>query len=244
MNKDTNKNYKPQSGYIKLYRNSFHNDLYFLERFTKWQAWVDLLMLANHKPGFIQIRGNIIQIKRGQLGWSIESLSQRWKWNQRTVKKFLDHLTSARQLTYQTSNVTTIISVCNYNKYQNSTEQNTYQTTEQSTDKQECIRMRKKGKGPNADITFKEIKEALLLTEWQTKTCTAFGFNPKKLLEFSLNWLNIKEQSGNYNYSIEQHRQYLIEDFQKNLHGWGKQNQQTYTTMDPKEAARKIEEEG
>ena len=33
-----------KDGWIKLYRSSFENDLYFEEPFTKYMAWIDLLL--------------------------------------------------------------------------------------------------------------------------------------------------------------------------------------------------------
>ena len=57
-------------GYIKLYRQITENDLWFSEKFTKSQAWIDLLMLARHDSGLVTIRGIDIKLNPGQLCYS------------------------------------------------------------------------------------------------------------------------------------------------------------------------------
>ena len=49
-------------GWVRLHRRIEDNPLWFLESFTKAQAWIDLFLNANHKDGIIEIRGNIINI--------------------------------------------------------------------------------------------------------------------------------------------------------------------------------------
>lgn len=56
-------------GWIKLHRQIQENEFYFSERFTKVQAWVDLLLLANHKPATLYIRGVEMRLLPGQLAW-------------------------------------------------------------------------------------------------------------------------------------------------------------------------------
>lgn len=120
-------------GWIKLYRSIQGNEFYFSERFTKAQAWIDLLLLANHKPATIFLRGVEVHLGKGDLAYSQISLSKRWKWNERTVNKFLTMLEKRQMIQSRKSNITTVISIINYTLYQSSTEQTTQQNTEQST---------------------------------------------------------------------------------------------------------------
>ena len=54
---------KMSKGFISLHRELQDHWLWHSEKFTKAQAWVDLLMLANHKElSVIFIRGNHNQI--------------------------------------------------------------------------------------------------------------------------------------------------------------------------------------
>ncbi len=114
-------------GYIALHRQITENEFWFYERFTKAQAWIDLLLLANHKPNSFDVRGNEVKVQRGQLGYSIKTLSARWKWNERTVDKFLSTLQNRQMIQYRKNHITTVITILNYNRYQGSTEQNTEQ---------------------------------------------------------------------------------------------------------------------
>lgn len=115
-------------GWISLHRQIFNNEFYFSERFTKVQAWIDLLLLANNKPATFFIRGNEVRLKRGELGYSIKTLSQRWKWNARTVDKFLQMLSKREMIQCRKNNITTVISINNYDYYQRNTSQTTTQT--------------------------------------------------------------------------------------------------------------------
>lgn len=106
------------AGWIKLYRQLANNPLWTSEPFTKGQAWVDLLILANHKDNFFYKRGNKVIVKRGQVGYSTRGLADRWKWSRGKVDRFLDDLTDELQIEPQKSNVTTIISILNYASFQ------------------------------------------------------------------------------------------------------------------------------
>jgi predicted transcriptional regulator len=85
-------------GYIKLHREIMDNALYFAERFTKMQAWIDLLLLANHKPGEFFIRGNRVVLKRDELGYSMKHLAECWQWHRTTVENFLTDLTEREMI--------------------------------------------------------------------------------------------------------------------------------------------------
>ena len=105
-------------GWIKLHRKLVDNRLWLSEPFTRGQAWVDMLLLANHQDSFFRIRGVRVDIKRGQLGHSIPKLAERWKWSKGKVKRFLDELETDSQIDPQKNNVTSVITIVNYNAMQ------------------------------------------------------------------------------------------------------------------------------
>lgn len=121
-------------GWISLHRRLALHDLWLKEPFTRGQAWVDMLMLANHKPGWIMVRGIQVDIGRGQVGWSILRLSKRWKWSQGKVKRYLaslekmhqirvqkviqNHTQSGEQSGEQKNSVTSLITIVNYESFQ------------------------------------------------------------------------------------------------------------------------------
>lgn len=106
------------TGWIKLYRKSFDNKLYFAEPFTRWQAWCDLLLLANTKSGSFIKRGIKVDVEPGQVGHDIDTLAQRWRWSRGKVNRFISVLETEHQVVRQKSNVTTLISIANWATYQ------------------------------------------------------------------------------------------------------------------------------
>ncbi len=107
-------------GYIKLWRKLRDSPLWLSEPFTRGQAWVDLLMLTNFKPDEIRKRGIPVKVAPGQVGWAEESLASRWQWSRGKVRRFLAELSSkmVQQIEQQKSNVTSIISITNWEVYQ------------------------------------------------------------------------------------------------------------------------------
>lgn len=108
-----------KQGWVRLHRQIENNFLWFLEPFTKAQAWIDLFLNANHKDGIINIRGNIIPIKRGQIGWSELTMAKRWTWSKNKVRRYLKLLEKEQQIKQQKSAITTIITIVKYETYQN-----------------------------------------------------------------------------------------------------------------------------
>jgi hypothetical protein len=123
-------------GYIKLFRSAQDNPLYLEEPFTKWQAWQDLLMLANHKSGTKTVRGIRFAVCRGEIAWSTRALGERWQWSRGKVLRFLEYLESVQQIVQQKSRLSSRIAIVNYDKYQGdgTTNGTTDSTTDGTTD--------------------------------------------------------------------------------------------------------------
>jgi hypothetical protein len=145
-------------GWIKLHRSISDNDLWTSEPFSRGQAFVDLLLLASHKDSFFYKRGVKVQVKRGQLAWSESSISERWKWSRNKVRKFLKDLEKEQQIEQQKSQVISVITIINYNKFQEkgTTESTTNETTESTTEGhiQECIKNDKNVKEKKKERVF------------------------------------------------------------------------------------------
>ena len=92
--------------------------MYFSEPFTRMQAWIDLLLVANYRDSVIYVRGNKVDVKRGQIAKSQDFFATRWKWSRGKVIRFLDELQKCGQIVQQKSSVITLISVVNYEYYQ------------------------------------------------------------------------------------------------------------------------------
>ncbi|MBP7765319.1 MAG: hypothetical protein KA113_09060 [Syntrophaceae bacterium] len=138
-------------GWIKLHRQIMETPEWLAEPFTRGQAWVDLLLLANHETGFIRKRGLLIAVDRGQVGHSEESLAERWQWSRGKVRRFLIELARlsriSRKISKKTiqknSSVSSLINIDNYDKYQmNDTEDGT-EDGRKTVPEQRIIRMKR-----------------------------------------------------------------------------------------------------
>lgn len=109
-------------GWIKLHRTLLEHPVWIEEPFNRGQAWVDLLLLANHKPAQIRKRGIKVTVERGQVGWSERQLAERWGWSRGKVRRYLEELETAQQIVQQNGpqnlNVTSLITIVNYENYQ------------------------------------------------------------------------------------------------------------------------------
>ena len=106
------------SGWVKLYRKLMDNPIWLEERFTKGQAWVDLIMLSNFESRTIVFDGEKIVIERGQVFTSIVKLSKRWKWDRKTVSKYLVFLEKEGMIKKESDNKKTVITIINYSNFQ------------------------------------------------------------------------------------------------------------------------------
>ncbi len=117
-------------GWIKMYRSLTDSEVWNLDRYSKGQAWVDMLLLANHKPNTFFIRGIEMNLEIGQLAYSQVTLSKKWKWNRRTVNKFISWLEKRQMIHSKINKVCTVITILNYNKYQEGTQQSAQQSAQ------------------------------------------------------------------------------------------------------------------
>lgn len=105
-------------GWVKIYRNIQEHWLWNCEPFSRGQAWIDLLLMANHKENKVMINGNLITVKTGERVTSIRKLSERWKWSTCKVKHFLKQLESDKMIECLSDTSKTVIKIVNYEKYQ------------------------------------------------------------------------------------------------------------------------------
>ncbi len=123
------------TGWVKLYRKIQDWNLWTQEKFTRGQAWVDLILMANHKENSFRIRGNVIIVKRGQVGRSEDALAVRWRWSRNKVRRFLKDLKMAQQIEQQKSRILSIITIVNYDLYQENGAVS--ETTDDTTERQQ-----------------------------------------------------------------------------------------------------------
>jgi hypothetical protein len=143
------------SGWIRLHRRVCETKLWFSEPFTRAQAWIDLIALANYKEAVICVRGFYVEVKRGQVGRGVDAMSKRWQWSRSKVVNFLKYLEKEQQIEQQKSNVITLISIVNYETYQSEEQQNEQQKENRTTTEEQqkdTIKKNKKNKKEKNNI--------------------------------------------------------------------------------------------
>lgn len=118
-------------GWIKLYRQICDDELYLSEKFDKTHAWIDLLLLAQHKSRTFSKRGTEVALKPGDLAISIRDLATRWQWSVNTVQKFLKRLELIHRIKIDRWQVINVIHICKYQLYQQCDTQDDTQTDTQ-----------------------------------------------------------------------------------------------------------------
>lgn len=121
------------SGFIKLQRRSFSHWLWEEDRsLSKFEAWLDLLQLAAFVPTKRLVKGKFIELGEGEVIASTRYLGERWKWNKNKVSGFMVMLEADQMLLRKTGQGETVLSICNYRKY--NTEQDTNRYTNRDRD--------------------------------------------------------------------------------------------------------------
>lgn len=110
-------------GFIKLSRKFFSNVLWNEARtFSSCEAWLDLIQSARFDatPRKVSIGGREVVCNRGQYPASIRFLSKRWKWSEKKVRSFLEHLKKEDMITCECSQGVNVITLCKYDEYNDS----------------------------------------------------------------------------------------------------------------------------
>ncbi|MFZ5968409.1 MAG: hypothetical protein ACOYVK_14700 [Bacillota bacterium] len=147
-------------GWIKLHRNIQEHWLYQeIRSFSKFEAWVDMLMMANHSSNKFVLGNEIVEVERGSFITSIRKLGDRWKWSNKKVVCFLKLLRNDQMISFESNTKRTHIAIENYSKYQD--RENTEETRREHTgNTQETQKhTNKNDKNDKEDIYTSEFEE-------------------------------------------------------------------------------------
>ena len=146
-------------GWFKIYRSLINSEYWTSEPFSKPQAWVDLIGLANYEDGFIIVHDQRIELKRGDVGWSLKRLAQRWQWSPGKVKRFLKRNELDRQIVFKTERPSLVISICNYEKFQSKRNADDRQNESKVVGKTEPIKETKEEKKKRNNTNAQKSKK-------------------------------------------------------------------------------------
>ncbi|MCC2070782.1 DnaD domain-containing protein [Staphylococcus epidermidis] len=107
------------TGWISLHRSIQKHWLFEEKRkFSRFEAWIDILLMVNHTDNKIMHDGDLITVKRGQRITSLRQLGERWSWSITKVDKYLKTLESDGMLVVKKDTKKTVLTVVNYDDYQ------------------------------------------------------------------------------------------------------------------------------
>ena len=117
------------TGYVSLQRSIMNSDIYPLQKkrpFTRSEAWIDMILLAEYEDNGV--------LKRGQFNHSNRYLGKRWKWDKMKVYRFFKKLQKEQRIAIRIDTPTdtpsdtasdtaidtpqTIVSILKYNNLQ------------------------------------------------------------------------------------------------------------------------------
>ena len=149
------------SGFFLTHRDIFDNAL--LKDGERFRAWLWLVSEACWKPAKFDIRGTTVEIQRGQICVSRGQLAKAWKWSPSAVERFLTRLQTEQMIGRETGQGRTVITICNYAKYQDLAAQ-TGQPTEQPTGQQADSKRTAKEQGNKGTIAIEEPNSPSIAT--------------------------------------------------------------------------------
>ncbi len=92
--------------------------LWIEKPFSKFEAWIWLLLHANFKDNKVNLGFELHEVKRGQFITSQEKLSDHFGWSRQQVRSFLDLLKVDGMISHESTTKFTMITICNYDSYQ------------------------------------------------------------------------------------------------------------------------------
>ena len=105
-------------GWISVHRQIWNSWVWDEKPFSKGQAWIDLLLMANHEDRKVLIGNQLITVKRGSFVTSIRKLCDRWGWSNTKVRTFLSLLEQDGMIIVKSDAKKTTLTIVNYSDYQ------------------------------------------------------------------------------------------------------------------------------
>jgi hypothetical protein len=111
-------------GYLNIDRRLFNHFLWRERRsFSRFEAWLDLVQLVSfNEKNDTMINGVKVEWGRGQYPVSYSFLSDRWVWSTNRVRGYMRLLKNNKQIDTKSTSVTTILTLCNYEQYNNTSQ--------------------------------------------------------------------------------------------------------------------------
>lgn len=107
-----------KQGWISVHRQLQKHWLWADKPFSKGQAWIDMLMMANHADKKFLLGNELVEVKAGNFITSELKLAEKWGWSKTKVRAFLKLLQKDSMIVKKSDRKKTTIIIENYSDYQ------------------------------------------------------------------------------------------------------------------------------
>ena len=196
--------------FVKLDRNYFNNPLWKEDRiYSRSEAWLDLIASALIEDLKVHIKGQDIEVQRGEVAASRRYLEKRWKWGSTKVNNFMTYLKKNGMIKTRQTSGQTIIRLVKFEVYNGS------QTSKQTTGKPAA----------NQSKELKERKEIFLtkVKEYSTQ------HDSVELIKFFEYWSEHKETGRKMKFEMQKtwNLEMRIKKWFYNKNQWSKEKTTT-----------------
>jgi len=156
------------SGWIRIHRQINEHWLWDDPRKLKW--WIDILLEVNFKKTKVNLGYNLIECQRGQSVKSLKSWADKWGVSKDSARHFLHLLEKDQMITLENLKFTTRLTVCNYDKYNDTTHGDQTETKRRPNGDQtetDPNNKDKEGKEGKEDLIKSNIE---LYKKWQSES--------------------------------------------------------------------------
>ncbi len=148
-------------GWIKLWRKIQSHEFYREKRkFSKYEAWIDMLCWANHEDNKFILGNEIVECSRGQFVTSELKMMDHWNWSKEKTRHFLKTLEIQTMILKNSDHKKTTITILNYNTYQG------WETANHTSDRPPTIPVTDRQQTMNQTQTIiKNVKKKIILSD-------------------------------------------------------------------------------
>lgn len=137
-------------GWIKIHRKILDNPIVCKDSDTL-AIWIYLLLNATHQEYDVLFKGERITLKEGQLITGRKSIAEKLKVSESKVQRVLKTLEIEQQIEQQTNSQNRLISIVNWNKYQETEQQIEQQVNNERTTSEQRVNTNKNVKNIKND---------------------------------------------------------------------------------------------
>ena len=187
-------------GWISLHRKILENPILNRSRvYSNFEAWIWLLLKANHKDNKFMLGTELVKVKKGSMITSQKKLCRQFRWGSTKLRNFLKVLQKDKMLLLETNTQSTHITICNYDSYQDKQTSNKKQTTHaQRTDNTRTTTNNNVNKVNNVNkITLQDFQDLLINQEYLEK----YGY--AMLNEFVEYWIEPSINFKKYRWQMQ-----------------------------------------